>query len=59
MKQSEIVRALAQLASEGVYNVKPEGAQKMNQVFAAVAGLINELEAKEAEEETENENDSV
>jgi len=47
MKQSEVVVALANLASQGRYEVTPEGARRMNQVFAAVATLINELEAAE------------
>lgn len=48
MKRSEIVTALATIASQGKYEVNPEGARKMNAVFTAVAGLINELEAEEA-----------
>jgi len=51
MKRSEIVSALANIASQGKYTVDPQGARAMNNVFAAVAGLINELEAEEAADE--------
>jgi len=60
MKRSQIVTALANVASQGKYEVTPEGAKKMNAVFELVAGLINELEAEEKEaEENDNDNDSV
>jgi len=54
MKRSQVVVALATIASQGKYEVNPEGAAKMNNVFQRVAALINELEAEEkaAEEET-------
>ncbi len=48
MKRSEIVAALADLASQGTYQVKPAVARQMNIVFEAAANLINELEAEEA-----------
>ena len=53
MKQSEVVRALAAIASQGKYEVDPAGARKMNAVFEATAALINELEASEAAEAAE------
>lgn len=50
-KDSVIVKALADIASQGNYNVNPKGARTMNEVFEMVAGLINRLEAREAEQE--------
>lgn len=50
MKRSEIVQALANIASQGKYTVSPDGAQRMNAVFDAAANLINELEAEERED---------
>lgn len=50
-KDSVIVKALADIASQGTYNVNPKGARTMNEVFELVADLINRLEAQEAEEE--------
>lgn len=47
MKRSEIVTALANLASQGTYNVKPTQAAEINAIFEAVARLINELESEE------------
>lgn len=55
MKRSEIVIALADIASKGRYEVMPSGARIINQVFDQVAQLINELEAEEAKEATPNE----
>jgi hypothetical protein len=57
MKRSEIVIALANVASKGKYEVTPQGAKIMNDVFAQAAALINELEAEEnaAVEETPSE----
>jgi hypothetical protein len=55
MKRSEVVSALADLASQGTYTVKPPVAQQMNSIFVAVAQLINELEAEEANEDNNNE----
>ena len=49
MKRSEIVKALADIASQGKYNVDPKGARLINSVFEQVAALINELEAEERE----------
>ena len=49
MKDSEIIIALANIASRGKYEVTPAGAKQMNDVFAEVAKLINKLEAAEAE----------
>lgn len=50
--QAEVVKALADLASQGVYKeVTPAGARNMNAIFALTAELINELEAAEAESE--------
>ena len=51
MKRSEIVSALAELASQGTYNVKPPVARQMNAIFEAVAQLINDLEAEEMGEQ--------
>ena len=47
MKRSEIVSALAELASQGTYNVKPPVARQMNAIFEAVA----QLEAEEMGEQ--------
>ena len=57
MKRSQIVNALAEVASQGKYTVDPAGARNMNAVFTVVAELLNELEAEEAAEE-ENTDDS-
>ena len=54
MARSNIVIALAEIASQGEYKVSPAGAQKMNAVFVAVAELINELEAEEKEIDNDN-----
>lgn len=54
MKRSEIVLALAEVASKGKYEVTPQGARQMNAIFEKTAQLINELE----EEEREATNDS-
>lgn len=51
MKRSEIVTALANIASKGEYKVDPNGAKIMNRVFELTANLINELEAEEAAED--------
>ena len=48
MERSKVVTALAEIASQGKYEVSPEGARRMNQVFTLVANLINELEAEES-----------
>jgi hypothetical protein len=48
MKASEVVRALADVASKGKYTVDPSGAKILNDVFRAAADLINTLEAEEA-----------
>lgn len=47
--RSAIVKLLADVASQGTYQVQPKGARTMNQVFELAAGLINELEAEEKE----------
>ena len=53
-KQSEVVKLIADLASQGVYKeVTPQGARNMNNIFAMVAELINELEASEKADEEE------
>ena len=49
--RSEIVKALADIASQGTYQVKPAMARQMNAVFEWTAQLINELEADERREE--------
>lgn len=49
MLQSEVVKALAAIASKGTYKVGPSDARHMNTVFEEVARVINELEAKEKE----------
>jgi hypothetical protein len=46
--RSVVVKMLADIASQGTYQVNPDGARKMNAVFAEVAKLINEMEAEEA-----------
>jgi hypothetical protein len=51
MKRSEIVLALAELASQGTYQVKPPVARQMNAIFDAAANLVNELEAEEMGEQ--------
>jgi hypothetical protein len=52
MKRSEIVNNLAAIASKGKYEVTPGGASRMDGVFRAAAALINELEAEEKKEES-------
>ena len=49
MKDSEIVLALANVASQGKYNITIADAQKMTALYERVATLINKLEAAEAE----------
>ena len=51
MRDSEIVLALADIASRGKYEVTPSGAKHMNSIFDMVAGLINRLEEGEANNE--------
>ncbi len=48
LKKSVVVKNLADLASQGRYNVDPAGAARMNQLFVLVAQVINELEDEEA-----------
>ena len=48
MKDSEIVLALANIASQGKYNITIADAQKMTALYERVATLINKLEAAEA-----------
>ena len=48
MKDSEIVLALANIASQGKYNITIADAQKMTALYEQVATLINKLEAAEA-----------
>ena len=55
MLRSQIVKNLADMASQGRYNVDPQGARTMNALFVQVAGLINVLEAEEKEEEKSSE----
>jgi len=56
MKDSQIVLALAEIASKGKYEVLPEGARQLTAVFEMVAGLVNRLEAREkADEEATDE----
>lgn len=47
MRDSEIVMALADIASKGKYEVTAAGSQHMNKVFEEVAKLINRMEAEE------------
>lgn len=47
LKHSQVVQALADLASSGRYNVDPAGARNMNALFVEVARVINELESIE------------
>lgn len=51
MKRSQVVIALANVASKGKYEVTPAGSKTMNDVFVAVAELINKLEEEEAAQE--------
>lgn len=52
MKRSEIVTALANMASRGKYDdVSPAQAAQWNLLFREAADLINELEAEENESE--------
>ena len=55
MKDSEIVLALANVASQGKYNITIADAQKMTALYEQVATLINNLEAAEAELEAARE----
>ena len=48
LKHSQVVTALADLASSGRYSVDPQGARNMNALFEEVARVINELESIEA-----------
>lgn len=50
MIRSEVVIALAEVASQGKYTVSPEGARRMNEIFDQVAKLVNCLEAEERKE---------
>jgi len=47
VKRSVVVKALADLASQGTYQVQPQTAREMNMIFEWTAALINELEAEE------------
>jgi hypothetical protein len=55
MERSKVVIALAEIASQGKYEVSPAGARKMNAIFDAVAKVINELEAEEQDAANEGE----
>ena len=55
MTRAQIVQALANIASQGKYEVSPDGARRMNAIFDAAADLINELEAEEVKEKEDNE----
>lgn len=46
--RSKVILALANIASQGRYQVTPEEARHMNAIFEKVAEIINELEAEEA-----------
>lgn len=48
MFKSVVVKQLADMASQGKYNVDPQGAANMTALYQAVAKVINELEAEEA-----------
>ena len=48
MTRSQIVKALADLASSGRYTVDPAGARNMTALYELVAGVINSLELEEA-----------
>ena len=49
VKPSEVVSALAEMASNGRYdNVTPESARAMNNIFDMTAKLINMMEAQES-----------
>ena len=49
MSRAQVVIALANLASQGKYEVSPVGARNMNQLFEEVAKVINSLEEEEKE----------
>lgn len=55
VKKSQVIIALADLASQGQYKVDRDGAKNMNILFELVATVINELEAEEKKEEAPNE----
>lgn len=47
MLKSVVVKNLADMASQGKYNVDPQGAANMTALYQAIAQVINELEAEE------------
>ncbi len=47
LTKSAVVKNLADLASQGRYNVDPAGASRIDQLFVLVAQVINELEDEE------------
>lgn len=51
MKRSAVVQALADVASQGTYQVRPEQARQMNTIFELAARLINELEQEEQQKQ--------
>ena len=59
MKDSEIVLALANVASQGKYNITIADAQKMTALYERVATLINNLEAAEAALEAASEEEEL
>ena len=54
-----ILKALANVASQGKYTIDPEGARNMNALFDVVAKTINELEAEINEERDAAENNDA
>jgi hypothetical protein len=52
-QQVNIIKALADIASQGTYQLRPTQAAEMNNVFLAVAELINFIEAEETNNDSE------
>lgn len=48
MTRSQVVLALAEIASKGKYEVSVAGARQMNAIYEEVAKVINSLEAEES-----------
>ena len=59
MKDSEVVISLANVASQGKYNITIADAQKMTALYVQVATLINNLEAAEAALEAAREEEAL
>jgi hypothetical protein len=55
MVRSKVIIELANLASQGKYMVTPTEAARFNELFKAVANVINSLEAEETADVTDPE----